>query len=65
MLETLEKPTNLDTNDDPGHFVCEECSPDKALCGTDVSGHEWDDGCLVDCVVCLDLEDVPCPTCGY
>lgn len=42
------------------HIYC--CNPDRALCGTDVSNMpEIDDA---NCVVCLALEEQPCPDCG-
>ncbi|WP_329214894.1 hypothetical protein OG352_05460 [Streptomyces sp. NBC_01485] len=54
-----------DADDDLTHSVC-ECTPDIALCGTDMAGAEWadEDDDVTCCVVCLDLEDEPCPKCG-
>lgn len=48
---------------DLNHVYC--CDPDTAWCGTDVSdaaevGPDTD----IDCVVCAELEDLPCPVCG-
>lgn len=44
------------------HIFC--CDPGLALCGADVSEDEVVDLEDADCIVCLDLEDQPCPTCG-
>lgn len=47
------------------HTVC-WCDVDEALCGADVAGlpalDEWDDEDL--CVVCEDLDRLPCARCG-
>lgn len=46
------------------HTVC-DCTPDLALCGTDVTGHPWgDSSAKTTCLVCLDLEAVDCPRCS-
>lgn len=46
------------------HVFC--CNPDRALCGHDVSDHPEVDGPTPnDCVVCLDLEEQPCPRCDF
>lgn len=51
------------TADDLCHVYC--CDPTTAWCGTDVSdAPEVDESTDLDCVVCADLEDQPCPTCG-
>ncbi|GHA01131.1 hypothetical protein ACFOOM_12385 [Streptomyces echinoruber] len=50
--------------DDLTHTVC-DCSPDIALCGTDVTNEPWADGSEeATCVVCRDLEDQGCPKCS-
>lgn len=47
---------------DLNHLYC-DCDPDKALCGTDVSG--WPENDEGDpCVVCDDLLWALCPRCG-
>ena len=50
------------------HVACQECRPNVALCGVDVSGIEWlpDDAPDTpdDCAVCVELEKFPCPECG-
>lgn len=52
------------TDSDITHLYC--CNPDVALCGTDVSDvPELADDAEITCVVCADLEEQPCPTCGY
>ena len=48
--------------DDLDHIVC-DCDEDRALCGLDVSTSPWSDGGL-DCVVCAELDDLPCERCG-
>ena len=50
---------------DLNHIYC--CTPDVALCGTDISGDEDVDYDEANCVVCVDLEntDAPCPRCGF
>lgn len=46
------------------HTVC-DCTPDIALCGTDVTDQPWADGSDEStCVVCRDLEDLDCPRCN-
>lgn len=46
------------------HLVC-ECNHDVALCGTAVPGSCWiSDGNSADCVVCVDLCQIPCERCG-
>lgn len=46
------------------HIVC-ECSPDLALCGIDCSDMPWAEREHQPCVVCSDLEPLPCPRCGW
>jgi hypothetical protein len=58
--------TASDGGDDLSHAAC-PCFPDVALCGVDVSGWEWaEDGQQPEnpCVVCVDLDEQPCPRCG-
>ncbi|MFK4801738.1 hypothetical protein ACI3K5_24025 [Streptomyces sp. MPA0124] len=55
---------DLDSDQSTTHVFC--CNPDRALCGHDVSNDPEVDGPTpTDCVVCLDLEEQPCPVCGY
>lgn len=43
------------------HLYC--CDRSLALCGADITDtSEVDDA---DCVVCLDLDRLPCPRCGW
>lgn len=52
-----------DAGADEHHVYC--CNPDVALCGTDISGHDFaEDNESVSCVVCVDLDGEPCsPNC--
>jgi hypothetical protein len=59
-LATAPAPTRTGGPTSLNHIFC--CDPDTALCGADVSDDELVDE--ADCAVCLDLEDLPCPTCG-
>ncbi|MGP4114617.1 hypothetical protein ACTWP5_27375 [Streptomyces sp. 4N509B] len=43
------------------HLYC--CDRGRALCGTDIADEPETDG--ADCVVCLDLDLLPCPVCGW
>lgn len=55
----------ISTTSDSGmnHIFC--CDPDTAWCGTDVSNDsEVGPDTEIDCVVCAELEDQPCPICG-
>jgi len=55
-------PTNL--GNPTVHVFC--CNPDRALCGHDVSNDpEVPNPTPNDCIVCLDLEEQPCPHCGF
>lgn len=48
-------------SDDLDHVVCTCCDPDLALCGRDMTGTDWvDDNQGLRCVVCADLQDLPC-----
>lgn len=53
--------------DDDGltHYAC-ECSPDRALCSTNVTNAQWVTIAADDeiCVVCAHMEFEPCPRCG-
>jgi hypothetical protein len=50
-------------NDRTTHVIC--CDPNTALCGLNVSEEpEVPEGTGHDCIVCLDLEEQPCPHCG-
>lgn len=60
VLTTAPAPTRTGGTADLNHVFC--CEPDIALCGADVSDDDIVDE--ADCVVCLDLEEQPCPTCG-
>ena len=55
-----------DDPDDLIHTYCRYCGPDRALCGTDLTGareiEPWEQGPL--CIVCDDLYDRPCLVCG-
>ena len=54
-------------DDDLDHIFC-GCSEDRGLCGadlTDVPEIPWgDDDVPETCVVCLDLEPLPCARCN-
>lgn len=59
-----DRPASTDAPD-LFHWVC--CDWDTALCGTDVSNHPAHPprpGDVV-CVVCAELFEAPCDTCGY
>lgn len=56
-------PSTAGMGDDLNHITC-VCDDNLALCGTDVTYHEWVATAEVTCVVCRDLEDEPCPRCG-
>jgi hypothetical protein len=43
------------------HIVC--CDDNRARCGKDVTDEPWDIG-EPPCVVCADLEFLPCELCG-
>lgn len=65
MTTALAPATELTGFDnDTTHVTC--CDPDTALCGWDVSNTPVvSDGVGHDCIVCVDLEDQPCPRCGF
>lgn len=59
----LERPTQ-GAADELDHIVC--CQEDIAICGTDTSGLPWTWGMRDGraCIVCADLEPLPCRECG-
>jgi len=65
--ETYEVPYDGgDNNDDLTHIAL-HCDPDRALCGTSLKGCPWvneDFEPEKDCVVCMELEKLPCENCG-
>jgi hypothetical protein len=71
-MSTIEAPASnaADQATDDGciiHVVCTACDPDLALCGEDMTGDEFGgpvDGVDSECVVCIDLEHLPCERCG-
>lgn len=70
-MATSTEPLPVDTDTGDGedglsHCYC-ECDEDIALCGTDVSGHAFDDAIDSEdllCVVCVELEFKTCSRCG-
>lgn len=67
MTALAPEPTvpGTDHGEDLDHVVC--CDDDIALCGADVSGHDWGEGTFDPtqmCVVCRELYGKPCPRCG-
>jgi hypothetical protein len=67
MTAPLIAPVADDTDDsDLVHTYCTACSPNVALCGWEDDGDGWvDDWADEDrCVVCADLDRLPCPKCG-
>lgn len=63
VVVAAESAMTSDARTDLTHVAC-DCSPDTALCGVNVSDCEWTDG-EAGCVVCADLQYVPCPQCGW
>jgi len=63
---TQEKVDSFQSSfDDLNHFICMECCGDGniAVCGTDVSNHEWiDDQEDATCSICNEIYN--CPKCG-
>jgi hypothetical protein len=52
--------------DEVNHYFC-SCEPDLGLCGADLTGFEEpvDDPVEPDdCIVCLELDPLPCARCG-
>lgn len=50
--------TVAEDDDTDNHVTCCE-DDDLGLCGKDLSGHAWNEGAVVDCVICAELEDLP------
>ena len=65
-LATCESATSESLHDDTLYHIFCECDEDLGLCGLDISDCAISDPLGDDpvCVVCLDLEFVPCPRCG-
>lgn len=67
QVETV--PTSTDSDDDELIHVSCKCDPDVALCGADLTGCPmigWDDyPTPKDCLVCGELDELPCPRCRY
>lgn len=65
-LATCESATSESLHDDTLYHIFCECDEDLGLCGLDISDYAISDPLDGDpvCVVCLDLEFVPCPRCG-
>jgi hypothetical protein len=67
MTAPLIAPVADDTDDyDLIHIYCRPCSPTVALCGWVDESDDWldDEESDRDCVVCVDLDRLPCPWCG-
>lgn len=68
ITETVaeERARPVPMSEDIDHLIC-ECSPDVSLCGLDVSGVPIVDDDNDDdlCLVCEDLEHIPCVVCGF
>jgi hypothetical protein len=52
----------VDNGDDLDHFVC--CNDNLGLCGADLSDAAWAEELPNLCVVCDDLDSLPCERCG-
>ena len=65
-LATCESPASASLDDNTLFHIFCECDEDLGLCGLDISDYAISDPLDGDpvCVVCLDLEFVPCPRCG-
>jgi hypothetical protein len=57
-----ESTTNDSGFDSLTHLVC-TCNEDLSLCGTELNG-AFKEGGDEDCVVCIDLAEIPCKNCG-
>ena len=48
------------------HWVCTDCNPDRALCGTSVVGDTFTEDAVpaggMECIVCMEM--ATCPKCG-
>lgn len=64
-LEDAPLVTNDGTDEGYWHVTC-DCNLDIALCGLELTGSEIVDFHSVEteCVVCEDLENMPCLRCG-
>lgn len=62
MLELIEQKSNAGIDEPMVHLVC-ACSEKVALCGWETSGIDADDEELA-CVVCEELNKLPCALCG-
>lgn len=64
VLDETSRSRSAD-DDDLDHIFC-ACDEDHALCGTDVTDAPIiEDGPVEDeCVVCADLDRLPCERCG-
>ena len=65
-LATRESPKSESLHDDTLYHIFCECDEDLGLCGLDISDLVISEPLGDDkvCVVCLDLEFVPCSRCG-
>lgn len=65
MTQSLTQPLTAEdllASSEMSHIVC--CDDDTAICGIDVSDAVWrPDEEDADCVVCIELEELPCPNC--
>lgn len=66
LTDTEPTTTPTDDEDSLDHIFC-RCTPDLGLCGADLAGcdespRDSDENML--CVVCIDLEPLPCKECG-
>lgn len=64
MLDLQPAPeTTRPSNSETTHWWC--CNPAIGICGTDITdAPEADDDTDVNCHVCIDLVNEPCPLCG-
>ena len=60
LLSTTESRQGS-ADDDLSHIYY--CDPDRALCGADLADVPEIEDDDTDCIVCLDLEEQPCPDC--
>lgn len=62
-IKPAQKPTSEAGNWDVWHVFC--CDENLALCGTDVTNFPITDGDgELMCVVCDELDSIPCEVCG-
>lgn len=64
MKEVVLDPSvdKTDKDDEMVHLFC-QCSPERALCGKDLSTATLCDE-ETECIVCAEFERVPCERCG-